>query len=232
MRLWHVLKPRLVAENDDDALRDDRAAAGARCWRAWRRAASPSTGRSSAASSGDFAQRAAAFEAEAYELAGSSFNLGSPKQLGEILFDRMKLEGGTKTKTGAWATGADVLEDLAAKGVPLARTIVDWRQLTKLMGTYTDALPDYINPRTGRVHTIVFAVLGADRAAELERSEPAEHPGPHRGRPQDPNGVRRGAGQDADLRRLQPDRAARPRPHRRYPGAEGRLRGRASTSTP
>ena len=103
--------------------------------------------------SGDFAQRAAAFEAEAYELAGSSFNLGSPKQLGEILFDRMKLEGGTKTKTGAWATGADVLEDLAAKGVPLARTVVDWRQLTKLMGTYTDALPGYINPRTGRVHT-------------------------------------------------------------------------------
>src|SRR5690606_16949688 len=103
--------------------------------------------------SGDFAQRAAAFEAEAYELAGSTFNLASPKQLGEILFDRMGLEGGTKTKTGAWSTGADVLEDLALKGVPLARTIVDWRQLTKLKGTYTDALPEYINPRTGRVHT-------------------------------------------------------------------------------
>ncbi len=65
----------------------------------------------------------------------------------------MGLEGGTKTKTGAWSTGADVLEDLALKGVPLARTIVDWRQLTKLKGTYTDALPGYINPATGRVHT-------------------------------------------------------------------------------
>jgi DNA polymerase-1 len=73
--------------------------------------------------------------------------------LGEILFGRMGLPGGTKTKTGAWATGADVLEELALNGVPLARTIVDWRQLTKLMGTYTDALPNYINPRTGRVHT-------------------------------------------------------------------------------
>jgi DNA polymerase-1 len=103
--------------------------------------------------SGDFAQRAAALEAEAYELAGSTFNLGSPKQLGEILFDRMGLPGGTRTKTGAWSTGADVLEALAEQGIPLARTIVDWRQLTKLMGTYTDALPTYINPRTGRVHT-------------------------------------------------------------------------------
>ena len=65
--------------------------------------------------SGDFAQRAAALEAEAYELAGSNFNLGSPKQLGEILFDRMGLPGGTKTKTGAWSTGADVLEDLARR---------------------------------------------------------------------------------------------------------------------
>ena len=65
----------------------------------------------------------------------------------------MGLEGGTKTKTGAWSTGADVLEDLALKGVPLARTIVDWRQLNKLRSTYTDALPAYINERTGRVHT-------------------------------------------------------------------------------
>ena len=152
MRLWHVLKPRLVAEKMTTL------------YETIERPLAPVLARMEARGisvdrqilsrlSGDFAQRAAAFEAEAYELAGSSFNLGSPKQLGEILFDRMKLEGGTKTKTGAWATGADVLEDLAAKGVPLARTIVDWRQLTKLMGTYTDALPAYINPRTGRVHT-------------------------------------------------------------------------------
>src|SRR5690606_14393910 len=152
LRLWHVLKPRLVPENATtlyETLERPLAPVLARM-----------EGRGIAVDrsilsrlSADFTQRAAAFEAEAYELAGSNFNLGSPKQLGEILFDRMGLEGGTKTKTGAWATGADVLEGLAQKGVPLARCIVDWRQLTKLKGTYTDALPAYINPRTGRVHT-------------------------------------------------------------------------------
>ena len=152
MRLWQVLKPRLVAENMT-AL-----------YETIERPLAPVLARMEARGvnvdrailsrlSGEFAQRAAAFEAEAYELAGQSFNLGSPKQLGEILFDKMGLEGGSKTKTGAWATGADVLEDLALKGVPLARTIVDWRQLNKLRGTYTDALPAYINARTGRVHT-------------------------------------------------------------------------------
>ena len=152
IRLWHVLKPRLAAEN------------ATTLYETLERPLAPVLARMEARGiavdrqilarlSGEFAQRAAAFEAEAYELAGSNFNLGSPKQLGEILFDRMGLEGGTKTKTGAWATGADVLEDLAARGVPLARCIVDWRQLTKLKGTYTDALPEYINPRTGRVHT-------------------------------------------------------------------------------
>ena len=152
IRLWLILKPRLVPEN------------ATTLYETLERPLMPVLARMEGRGisvdrnilsrlSGEFTQRAAAFEAEAYELAGSSFNLGSPKQLGEILFDRMKLDGGTKTKTGAWSTGADVLEDLAAKGIPLARTIVDWRQLTKLKGTYTDALPAYINARTGRVHT-------------------------------------------------------------------------------
>ena len=152
LRLWQILKPRLAAENMTTV------------YETLERPLAPVLGRMEsrginvdrqilARLSGDFAQRAAALEAEAYELAGSNFNLGSPKQLGEILFDRMGLEGGTKTKTGAWATGADVLEDLALKGIPLARTIVDWRQLNKLIGTYTNALPEYINQRTGRVHT-------------------------------------------------------------------------------
>ena len=141
--------------------------------------------------SGDFAQRAAALEAEAYELAGSNFNLGSPKQLGEILFDRMGLPGGTKTKTGAWSTGADVLEELATQGIPLARTIVDWRQLTKLMGTYTDALPGYVNARTGRVHTTYSQHSVLTGRLSFERPEPAEHPRPHRGRPEDPHRLRR-----------------------------------------
>jgi DNA polymerase-1 len=86
-------------------------------------------------------------------LADQEFNIGSPKQLGEILFDKMKLEGGRKTKTGAWSTDSDVLEDVAAGGVPLAQKVLDWRGLAKLRGTYTDALPGYINPKTGRVHT-------------------------------------------------------------------------------
>ncbi|WP_417307800.1 DNA polymerase I [Devosia sp.] len=152
IRLWHILKPRLVAEKMTALYETiDRPLAPVL---ARMEARGISVDRNILAGlSADFAQRAAAFEAEAYELAGSSFNLGSPKQLGEILFDRMGLEGGTKTKTGAWSTGAGVLEDLALKGVPLARTIVDWRQLTKLKGTYTDALPTYINERTRRVHT-------------------------------------------------------------------------------
>jgi DNA polymerase I len=152
LRLWHVLKPRLAAENATtlyETIERPLAPVLARM-----EARGISVDRQILARlSGDFAQRAAAFEAEAYELAGESFNLGSPKQLGDILFGKMGLDGGSKTKTGAWSTGADVLEDLALKGVPLARTIVDWRQLTKLKGTYTDALPTYINQRTGRVHT-------------------------------------------------------------------------------
>ncbi len=103
--------------------------------------------------SNDFAQRAAGLEAEIHGLAGRPFSIGSPKQLGEILFDEMGLEGGKKTKTGAYATGADILEGLAAQGHDLPARVLDWRQLTKLKSTYTDALQDQINPETGRVHT-------------------------------------------------------------------------------
>ena len=103
--------------------------------------------------SGDFEQRMAGYEAEIHELAGERFAIGSPKQLGEILFDRMGLEGGRKTRTGAWGTGADVLESLAAQGHDLPARVLDWRQLAKLKSTYTDALVGEINPKTGRVHT-------------------------------------------------------------------------------
>lgn len=99
-----------------------------------------------------FAQKMAGLEAEIHELAGENFNVGSPKQLGEILFDKMGLEGGKKGKTGAYATGADVLEDLATMH-DLPGRVLDWRQLSKLKSTYTDALQDHINPETGRVHT-------------------------------------------------------------------------------
>jgi DNA polymerase I len=120
--------------------------------------------------SGEFAQGAARHEAEAYELAGERFNLGSPKQLGEILFGRMGLPGGSKTKTGQWSTSAQVLEDLAAAGHPLPRTIVDWRQLSKLKSTYTDALPGYIHPQTRRVHTSYS--LASTTTGRLSSSEP------------------------------------------------------------
>jgi DNA polymerase-1 len=120
--------------------------------------------------SGSFAQKAGAVEAEIYELAGSSFNIGSTKQLGDILFGRMGLPGGKKTKTGAWSTDVKVLDDLAAEGVPIARKIVDWRQLTKLKSTYTDALPGYIHPETGRIHTDYS--LASTSTGRLSSSEP------------------------------------------------------------
>ncbi|HJR57021.1 MAG TPA: DNA polymerase I [Rhizomicrobium sp.] len=101
----------------------------------------------------DFAKIQAGLETEIHKLAGQDFNIGSPKQLGEILFDKMGLEGGRKTKTGAWSTDSDVLEDVAAEGHPIARKVLEWRGLAKLRGTYTEALPGFINPRTGRVHT-------------------------------------------------------------------------------
>ena len=106
-----------------------------------------------------FAQKMAGLEAEIHELAGRKFNVGSPKQLGEILFDEMGIEGGKKGKTGAYATGADVLEDLATEHDLPAR-VLDWRQLSKLKSTYTDALQDHINPETGRVHTS-YSIAGA-----------------------------------------------------------------------
>ncbi|RCW23382.1 DNA polymerase I [Ciceribacter lividus] len=120
--------------------------------------------------SGELAQKAAAYEAEIYELAGERFNIGSPKQLGDILFGKMSLPGGSKTKTGQWSTSAQVLEDLAAAGVELPRKIVDWRQLTKLKSTYTDALPGYVHPQTKRVHTSYS--LASTTTGRLSSSEP------------------------------------------------------------
>ena len=106
-----------------------------------------------------FAQKMAGLEAEIHELAGESFNVGSPKQLGEILFDKMGIDGGKRGKTGAYATGADVLEDLATEHDLPAR-VLDWRLLSKLKSTYTDALQDHVNPETGRVHTS-YSIAGA-----------------------------------------------------------------------
>ncbi|MCB1337863.1 MAG: DNA polymerase I [Maritimibacter sp.] len=99
-----------------------------------------------------FAQKMAGLEAEIHELAGETFNVGSPAQLGEILFEKMGLDGGKKGKNGKYSTPADVLEDLATEH-DLPGRVLDWRQLSKLKSTYTDALQEHINPETGRVHT-------------------------------------------------------------------------------
>jgi DNA polymerase I len=106
-----------------------------------------------------FAQKMAGLEADIHELAGETFNVGSPAQLGEILFDKMGLQGGKKGKAGKYSTGADVLEDLATEH-DLARRVLDWRQLSKLKSTYTDALQDHVNADTGRVHTC-YSIAGA-----------------------------------------------------------------------
>lgn len=114
-----------------------------------------------------FAQKMVQLEEEIHGIAGEKFNVGSPKQLGEILFDRLQIPGGTKGKTDAYATGADILEDITTledshpQGAQLAARILDWRQISKLKSTYTDALQLAINPDTGRVHTS-YSIAGAN----------------------------------------------------------------------
>ncbi|HEX3673280.1 MAG TPA: DNA polymerase I [Rhizomicrobium sp.] len=110
--------------------------------------------------SNDFAKAQAVLEAEIHKEAGGTFNIGSPKQLGDFFFGTLELPGGRKTKTGAWSTDVDVLEELAAQGHSIATKVLSWRQLAKLRGTYTEALPTYVNPVTHRVHTS-FAMAAA-----------------------------------------------------------------------
>ena len=119
--------------------------------------------------SSDFAERMAVMETQLHALAGGPFNLGSAKQLGEILFDRMGLPGGKRMKTGAWGTDASVLQGLADQGHDLPAKILEWRQLAKLKSTYTDALVEQINPNTGRVHTsFAMAVAATGRLSSTD----------------------------------------------------------------
>ena len=120
--------------------------------------------------SADFATRIAVLEGEIHDLAGEVFNVNSPKQLGEILFDKMSIPGGKKTKTGAYATGADVLEGLAAQGHDLPVRVLEYRQLAKLKSTYTDALQNQINGVTGRVHTSY--AMAATSTGRLSSTDP------------------------------------------------------------
>lgn len=151
LRLWHLFKPQLHRDRVTtvyEVLERPLVPVLARMERYGIKVDRETLSRMSNA----FAQKMAGLESEIHELAGRSFNVGSPKQLGEILFDEMGLEGGKTGKTGAYATGADVLEDLATEHELPAR-VLDWRQLSKLKSTYTDALQDHIDPDTGRVHT-------------------------------------------------------------------------------
>ena len=175
LRLWMVLKPRLAAERMTSVYETlerplvpvlvDMERAGIKVDR-----------NILSRLSGDFAQKIVRLEEDVQTLAGEKFNLGSPKQLGELLFDRLKLPGGKKTKTGQWETRATVLDDLAAnEELPddarkLLNTMLEWRQLSKLRSTYTDALPAFINPETGRIHTSY--AMAATTTGRLASTDP------------------------------------------------------------
>jgi DNA polymerase-1 len=169
LRLWHVLKPRLAAEHRATVYETlERPLVGVLA--AMEREGIEVDRTVLARLSGEFAKGAEALEKKIHSLAGEEFNVGSPKQIGEILFGKLGLSGGKKTATGAWSTDSQVLEDLAGEGVELARQILDWRQLTKLKSTYTDALTNHINDQTGRVHTSYS--LAATSTGRLSSTDP------------------------------------------------------------
>jgi DNA polymerase I len=169
LRLWQVLKPRLVAEHMATVYETLERPLVPVLARMERRGISIDRNVLSRLS-GEFAQKAAGLEDEIKQLAGAPLNPGSPKQLGDILFGKMGLPGARKTKTGAWSTSASVLEDLAEEGHQLPQKILEWRQVTKLRSTYTDALPGFVNPQTHRVHT--GYALAATTTGRLSSSEP------------------------------------------------------------
>ncbi len=169
LRLWQVLKPQLVArgmakiyERLDRPLVEVLARMEERGILIDRQILSRL--------SGELAQAALILEEEIYKQADEKFNLASPKQLGDILFGKIGLPGGAKTKGGQWSTSAQTLEELSAEGHLLPRKIIEWRQLAKLKSTYADALPSYILPKTGRVHTNYS--LAITSTGRLSSSEP------------------------------------------------------------
>jgi len=169
LRLWHVLKARLISEGMIGVYESlERPLVAVLAHMEQRGISIDRT--TLARLSGEFAQEAARLAQDIEKLAGEPFNPASPKQLGDILFGKMNLPGAKKTKTGAWSTSASVLEELADEGHELPRKILDWRGVTKLRSTYTDALPSYVHPRTHRVHTSY--ALAATTTGRLSSSEP------------------------------------------------------------
>jgi DNA polymerase I len=169
LRLWRVLKPRLVAERMTTVYETLERPLVAVLARMERRGISIDRQVLSRLS-GEFAQTAARVEAEIQEIAGEPVNVGSPKQIGDILFGKMAIPGGTKTKTGAWSTSAQILDELAEQGHEFPKKILEWRQVSKLKSTYTDALPTYVHPQTHRVHTTY--ALAATTTGRLSSNEP------------------------------------------------------------
>ncbi len=169
LRLWHKLRPRLAEEKVTRVYQlVDRplvpVIAGMEC-------AGIKVDREELARlSAEFAEQMEQVEGEVHEIAGEKFTIGSPKQLGEILFDKMGLKGGRKGKSGTWSTDVNEMERLAREGEPIAKKILDWRQLSKLKSTYTDALQAEINEKTGRVHTS-YSLTGA-QTGRLASTEP------------------------------------------------------------
>jgi DNA polymerase-1 len=175
LRLWMALKPRLAAERMTtvyETLERPMVSVLGEMERAGVKVDKSILARLTST----FAQKIARLEEEIYELAGHKFNLGSPRQLGEFLFDNLKLPGGRKTKTGQWETRANLLDDLASsEGLPddarkLINVMLEWRQLSKLRSTYTESLPQHINPQTGRIHTS-FA-LASTSTGRLASTDP------------------------------------------------------------
>jgi len=169
LRLWRVLKPRLVAERMTSVYETLERPLISVLARMERRGISIDREVLSRLS-GEFAQTAARVEAEIQEIAGEPINPGSPKQIGDIIFGKMAIPGGSKTKTGAWSTSAQILDELAEQGHEFPKKILEWRQVSKLKSTYTDALPTYVHPETHRVHTTY--ALAATTTGRLSSNEP------------------------------------------------------------
>ena len=169
LRLWQVLKPRLVAERLNTIYETLERPLAAVLARMERRGISIDRQVLSRLS-GEFAQTAARLEADIRDMAGEPINPGSPKQLGDIMFGKMALPGGTKTKTGAWSTSASILDELAEQGHEFPKKILEWRGVSKLKSTYTDLLPTFVHPQTHRIHTSY--ALASTTTGRLSSSEP------------------------------------------------------------